>query len=163
MLFRSILGAKFPTILLCGGPGCDFCVLFACVFKADFFMILGSILGDPPPPLNRLSGRGSARLCFLTFHLKTELTLCVYQHFWFSGFLEPLRERERNLSFSISVSGRSVPEGQTGHRETTRLACQRHGGGYMQEHISLGEVALSPCWELGLLIARPQVIDLVIH
>ena len=67
----------------------------------------------PPSPPHRLRCRGSPLLCLAAFGHKTELTPCVYQHFWVSGFPVPMRERlpEGNLPLSEDVS-EEYPERQ---------------------------------------------------
>ena len=77
----------------------------------------------------------SPPVCFSTFWLKTAISPSVFDVFRFTGFPVPVRERfPLEIYLSQKESRRSIPERQL-VCNTTRLACQRHGGGYIYIYI----------------------------
>ena len=93
-----ILGPLYSS----GGLWAWILALFCCtLFSVDFLMDFGIQLGGWGGWVPR-GGGGFPPLCFVTFYLKSELTPCVFEVFWISGFPVPVRERlpEGNLPLS---------------------------------------------------------------
>ena len=99
------------------------------ISDVTFFMNFGSHR-DLPGGTN-VGGRStSPGLCLSTFWLIIAISPSVFDVFRFTGFPVLVRERfPLEIYLSQRESRRSIPERQP-VCNTTRLACQRHGGGF---------------------------------
>jgi hypothetical protein len=76
------------------------------LFGISFQTFLLVDFGLPaPPPLNRRRWTGSPLLCLAALANRTEVTPCVYQHFWTCGFPVPLRERLPKGNLPLTEDG----------------------------------------------------------
>ena len=92
--FGVILGAKFATILLLGRCWRSIGRLFRHLVFIFLFYDFWVRPGVGVRGCMRLVGATSPGMfLFLTFCSKSELTPCVFEVFWISGFPVPVRER----------------------------------------------------------------------
>ena len=99
------------------------------ISDVTFLMNFGS--GQALPGGAYRGGVASPGMCFSTFWLKAAISPSVFDVFRFTGFPVPVRERfPLEIYLSQRESRRSIPERQP-EWKNTRLACQRHGGGYI--------------------------------
>ncbi len=104
---------------------------------------------------------GSPGMCFLIFCSKSELTPCVFEVFWISGFPVPVRERlpKGNLPLSEVPPSEHLTECRRIPEEFQRKSggikrpvggkphasrAGRHGGGYIHIHTNIRRVSQDP-------------------